>query len=405
MIYNVHIMDINNYISNNIFYNEKIGVNAKSSSQDILSKYQLRYGKDLVELPLSVADNMNLHINFKILEPIIKEFIEVSYGVESKRSYSEKVISSSCHEIYNNLLIEGYTTSRKLIDNILNKNSHDKLDKSDYIIKNICNAMQFSIEGRPINKDNLLHLYKTLTLDLEMGNQKLDGPYYRLDKVFIGDAYEGASPQNIDKYMEQLFNFINSDECTSEYELIVKLIICHFYFEYIHPYYDYNGRTGRILIIWMANNNGLYKDFAFFSTSLVNYREQYLKLFKQTRYVQVVDVTYFVAKILSIMIKQKQHFATVLALNDYVSKTFNKKLNSIQRDILMWDQSHRDIYTLSDDADVSINHIVNQYTEYSQQYIYRQIDELEKFQILVKLSNRNTCYRVNYNLAMKKYKK
>ncbi len=405
MIYNVHIMDIKDYISNNIFYNEKIGVNAKSSSQDILSKYQLRYGKDLVELPLSVSDNMNLHINFKILEPIIKEFIEVSYGIESKRSYSEKVISSSCHEIYNNLLIEGYTTSRKLIDNILNKNSHDKLDKSDYIIKNISNAMQFSIEGRPINKDNLLHLYKTLTLDLEMGNQKLDGPYYRLDKVFIGDAYEGASPQNIDKYMEQLFNFINSDECTSEYELIVKLIICHFYFEYIHPYYDYNGRTGRILIIWMANNNGLYKDFAFFSTSLVNYREQYLKLFKQTRYVQVVDVTYFVAKILSIMIKQKQHFATVLALNDYVSKTFNKKLNSIQRDILMWDQSHRDIYTLSDDADVSINHIVNQYTEYSQQYIYRQIDELEKFQILVKLSNRNTCYRVNYNLAMKKYKK
>ncbi len=152
----------------------------------------------------------------------------------------------------------------------------------------------------------------------------------------------------------------------------------------------------------MANNNDLYKDFAFFSTSLANYREQYLKLFKQARFVQVVDITYFVAQILRIMINQKKHFAVVLELDDYVSKKYNKKLSSIQRDILMWDQAHREIYSLSENANVSVANITSQYTEFSQQYIYRQIDELEQFKILVKLSKRNTTYRVNYHIVNKK---
>lgn len=98
------------------------------------------------------------------------------------------------------------------------------------------------------------------------------------------------------------------------------------------------------------------------------------------------------------LIKQKYHYKKVIKLNLYISKTFKKELSPIQRDILMFDQAHRDIHNLNYNAGVKISHITNMYKEYSKQFIYREINSLEQYGILKKLSHRDTSYYIEYKI-------
>ena len=51
------------------------------------------------------------------------------------------------------------------------------------------------------------------------------------------------------QYMSNLEQFINDDQL-SQLDPLIKMAIIHHQFESIHPFYDGNGRTGRI-IIWL----------------------------------------------------------------------------------------------------------------------------------------------------------
>ena len=59
--------------------------------------------------------------------------------------------------------------------------------------------------------------------------------------------------------MEYYFAFFNaptfSQTMTDQY---VKSQILHFYFVYIHPYFDVNGRTSRTMALWHLLNSQAY---------------------------------------------------------------------------------------------------------------------------------------------------
>lgn len=55
-------------------------------------------------------------------------------------------------------------------------------------------------------------------------------------------------PDQIIKLMKNLERFIN-DDSLSEDDPLIKMAIIHYQFESIHPFYDGNGRTGRIINI------------------------------------------------------------------------------------------------------------------------------------------------------------
>ena len=60
----------------------------------------------------------------------------------------------------------------------------------------------------------------------------------------------------INNLMANLERFIN-DEDMADLDPLIKTAIIHHQFESIHPFYDGNGRTGRILIILYLVANGL----------------------------------------------------------------------------------------------------------------------------------------------------
>jgi len=113
------------------------------------------------------------------------------------------------------------------------------------------------------------------------GSNKNPGNF-RTGQVFIGKS--GASikeatfippePQLIDEYISNLENYIHYDEK----DVLVQLAIIHAQFEIIHPFWDGNGRVGRILIpLFLFYKDVISTPMFYVSEFLENNRSDYYK--------------------------------------------------------------------------------------------------------------------------------
>ena len=89
--------------------------------------------------------------------------------------------------------------------------------------------------------------------------------------------------QHIIDLMSDLEKFINDDEL-SDYDDLVKMALIHHQFESIHPFYDGNGRTGRILnILYLSKQNLLGAPILYLSRYLNRNKVEYYQLLQQVR--------------------------------------------------------------------------------------------------------------------------
>lgn len=93
-------------------------------------------------------------------------------------------------------------------------------------------------------------------------------------------------PQNlaeIESHMKNLEDFINDDSICN-WDNLVKMAVIHHQFESIHPFFDGNGRTGRIIIILYLIQKGLLNTpVLYFSRYINQNKAQYYKLLQDVR--------------------------------------------------------------------------------------------------------------------------
>jgi Fic family protein len=89
-------------------------------------------------------------------------------------------------------------------------------------------------------------------------------------------------PQDYDEICYLLNNFCNylNDEENS----LWKMAVLHYQFETIHPFYDGNGRTGRILnILYLLLKNYLDTPILYLSSYIIKSKSTYYALFQEVR--------------------------------------------------------------------------------------------------------------------------
>jgi len=93
-------------------------------------------------------------------------------------------------------------------------------------------------------------------------------------------------PQDYDTILELMTNleqYIN-DERMSEFDTLVKMAIIHYQFESIHPFYDGNGRTGRIInVLYLVMNDLLNLPILYLSRYIIEHKADYYKLLLEVR--------------------------------------------------------------------------------------------------------------------------
>lgn len=89
--------------------------------------------------------------------------------------------------------------------------------------------------------------------------------------------------QQIIELMSALERFINEDE-PNGYDPLIKMALIHFQFESIHPFYDGNGRTGRILnILYLVLKDLLNIPVLYLSRHVIQNKSEYYRLLQSVR--------------------------------------------------------------------------------------------------------------------------
>lgn len=93
-------------------------------------------------------------------------------------------------------------------------------------------------------------------------------------------------PQDSDeviKLMSNLEKFIN-DDGFSDYDPLVKMAIIYYQFESIHPFYDGNGRTGRIInVLYLVLKKLLDLPILYLSRYIIQTKSEYYNVLQQVR--------------------------------------------------------------------------------------------------------------------------
>ena len=169
-------------------------------------------------------------------------------------AYKSRIYS----EIEGTLNVENVPTTRKRLKELIEKDFKPE-SLNDVIIKNMDEGLRFIYSIPEFNKDNLLKLYKILSDGcLKKEDEIKEGNYYRDDDVEV-DSYIGCPFRQVEECMESLFSFVKDKlKNGNGLEKIYLPHICHYYIAYIHPYFDYNGRTARMVSLWinlLSNHN------------------------------------------------------------------------------------------------------------------------------------------------------
>lgn len=93
-------------------------------------------------------------------------------------------------------------------------------------------------------------------------------------------------PQEYDEIVSLMYNleeFINGENILAV-DPLIKMAIIHHQFESIHPFYDGNGRTGRIInILYLIHQQLLDIPILYLSRYIIRHKEKYYRLLQEVR--------------------------------------------------------------------------------------------------------------------------
>ena len=253
-----------------------------------------------IKLNLETIQESNIRINNEYLKPYKEELLEFLDGLDYMRTLKFARSMMISQEIKSNNVIEGIKDDLSIIDKVITQRKDDLSQTERQRIINLYHGYQYILTHKKINKDSLKELYQQLSENiLDPRDKKRMGEYYRTAPVYIikgnrldTEPYMGINENKIEYYMNQLFEFINEDTLEeTEIDKFIKSQIMHFYFVYIHPYFDVNGRTSRTVAMWYLLNNKNYPYIIFNRAIAFNQKNYEPNIIKGRNY---GDITLFI---------------------------------------------------------------------------------------------------------------
>lgn len=208
-------------------------------------------------------------------------------------------IKAAEDEIVATSAIESIDFSRDSVRKIL-KGMAPK-DEQENRILGIKHGLEFIADtANKITEENLYKLYMMTVGDFLTGDDRLlEGKFYRHDTVYVMSdhiEHSGLDYKKVPEFMKSLITFVNAEDDLND---LIKASIIHFYFAFVHPYFDGNGRMARILHLWFLIQKG-YQSALFvpFSSQIEKSRKAYYDAYtaveENKKHSGKIDVTPFI---------------------------------------------------------------------------------------------------------------
>lgn len=173
-------------------------------------------------------------------------------------------------------LTKGAQATTAIEGNTLNEEEIEKIHKGwslppskkyqEIEVKNVLDALNRLLKEivtkknvQPITLELILSFHKMIGKDLGEHLDAIPGKL-REDARYVG-PYKAPDHSKVKKMVEDLCVWLRKDFCVEKEqtfsESVVQAIIAHVYLEWIHPFGDGNGRTGRLLEFYILLSAGL----------------------------------------------------------------------------------------------------------------------------------------------------
>lgn len=224
------------------------------------------------------------------------------------------------------------------------------------------------------------------------GFRKLPGTILRNDKT--GEVVY-TPPQEYDTIVELMKNlekFINDPEFYDA-DPLIKMAVIHHQFESIHPFYDGNGRTGRIInVLYLILQNLIDFPVLYLSRYIIQNKKQYYQLLQEVRntaqwenwLIYMLDAVAVTARDTLITVKSIQK-----AMDRYrtILKEKAPKLYSNELLLHLFQYPYTKIEYLMRDLSVSRNTVL------------RYLDTLQQLVLIEKIKKGRDNYYLNTSLV------
>jgi Fic family protein len=184
---------------------------------------------------------------------------------------------------------------KRQIENIIT--THDELFQSDFMTKsfkslaskevhNYAEALrrgfQTVIQKGFLSNNHIIEIQAAIE-ESRAGFRKVPGTELKNEQT--GEVVY-TPPQTYDEvvaYMNNLEQFMNDNELC-DWDPLVKMAVIHHQFESIHPFYDGNGRTGRIInILYLVKEGMLNLPILYLSRFINQNKGDYYRLLQKVR--------------------------------------------------------------------------------------------------------------------------
>lgn len=236
----------------------------------------------------------------------------------------------------------------------------------------------------------------------ENPQNRLDGSLFRKEPVQIEAAtgktiHQGLYPESrIIEVLDQALRILHSEE----YPLLIRLALFHYFFVYIHPFYDGNGRTDRFITSYFLSRQ--------FHRLLAVRLSIYIKR-NQSRYYHMLeeadsernrgDMTPFVMGFLEILIGSTEDTIGVLSRKNEQMRKYESRIDAFQ----LKDKLLKEIYiTLLQAAlfygeGISMADLMK-VTGKNRGTIQKRIDEIPGNHLIVTKAGKTNYYKLNLML-------
>ncbi len=308
-------------------------------------------------------------------------------------------------------ILEGVTTDKNEIIETTKKLLDNKNDYKFRISSMIKSYFLLVIEDDelklPIDCKDIRKIYDEITRgEIDKSNLP-DGKFFRKEDVFVqkknsisGEIiHKGVSEEkNIERKISDMLEFLHDDNMS----ILIRVAIAHYYFAYIHPYYDGNGRVSRFISSMFINNSYSYFTSMSLSRGAFINKNNYYKAFDKTNSsINRGELNYFVDEFLKTLIIGQEDILD--NLSDKIEKLKNA-FNYIENDLVCANTVLKkklmyilyQNYYFGNNSGIDRDTLIEYLSEEEPVFkIKRELSQLESDNLIVKVKKRPIIYVVN----------
>lgn len=306
--------------------------------------------------------------------------------------------------------IEQVHSTRKEISEALNtKLGRDKQKRRFLELARMYMQLSSGELPQPSTLEDIRRIFDAITDGELAAEDRIEGPLFRSQATSIvngvKEIHKAVPADQIASRLEVVLQTMHDEEIP----ILVAAMVTHFMFEYVHPFYDGNGRTGRFLLSQKLKQAVSIPTALTLSPVIYQRRNEYYKAFETAEHpLNRADLTPFVLKMLEFLTEAQSNLLTDLSerhqkfqvLGEHIEKLGEGKKDQRRQAKALFLLGQAWLFKEGSQNTLTLQELADYFQE-TPQTVRRDLKQLEEQGLIISLGSRPMQYSLSQRACTK----